>query len=62
MKALSRRLSSLRFTLVGMILLAVGAARAMARTGLPFVVSWVLGADTRVLDGTPLAEAIRVRR
>ncbi|KDF02286.1 hypothetical protein Y900_025955 [Mycolicibacterium aromaticivorans JS19b1 = JCM 16368] len=38
---------------------AVGAARAMARTGLPFVVSWVLGADTRVLDGTPLAEAIR---
>ncbi|BBX08010.1 homocysteine S-methyltransferase family protein [Mycolicibacterium aichiense] len=38
---------------------AVGAARAMAQTGLPFVVSWVLGADTRLLDGTPLAEAIR---
>ncbi|MCV7343132.1 homocysteine S-methyltransferase family protein [Mycolicibacterium rhodesiae] len=38
---------------------AVGAARAMARTGLPFVVSWVLGADTLLLDGTPLAEAIR---
>ncbi|MEZ0359649.1 homocysteine S-methyltransferase family protein [Mycobacterium sp. SA01] len=38
---------------------AVGAARAMARTGLPFVVSWVLGPDTRVLDGTPLDQAIR---
>ncbi|MCV7214130.1 homocysteine S-methyltransferase family protein [Mycobacterium crocinum] len=38
---------------------AIGAARAMERTGLPFVVSWVLGADTRVLDGTTLAEAIR---
>ena len=38
---------------------AVGAARAMARTGLPYVVSWVLDADGRVLDGTPLAEAIR---
>ncbi|QEN14261.1 homocysteine S-methyltransferase family protein [Mycolicibacterium sp. ELW1] len=37
---------------------AVGAARAMARTGLPFVVSWVLGADNRVLDGTSLADAI----
>ncbi|AKK27980.1 homocysteine S-methyltransferase family protein [Mycobacterium sp. EPa45] len=37
---------------------AIGVARAMARTGLPFVVSWVLDADTRVLDGTALAEAI----
>lgn len=37
---------------------AVGAARAMARTGLPFVVSWVLDRDARVLDGTSLAEAI----
>jgi homocysteine S-methyltransferase len=37
---------------------AIGVARAMARTGLPFVVSWVLDADTRVLDGTELAEAI----
>jgi S-methylmethionine-dependent homocysteine/selenocysteine methylase len=38
---------------------AIGAARAMARTKLPFVVSWVLDATGRVLDGTPLAEAIR---
>lgn len=38
---------------------AVGAARAMAATGLPFVVSWVLDGDGRVLDGTSLAEAIR---
>lgn len=38
---------------------AIGAARAMARTGLPFVVSWVLDRDGRVLDGTSLAEAIR---
>jgi len=37
---------------------AIGAARAMARTGLPFVVSFVLGERGHVLDGTPLAEAI----
>lgn len=37
---------------------AIGAARAMADTGLPFVVSFVLDGSGRVLDGTPLAEAI----
>ena len=37
---------------------AVGVSRAMAATGLPYVPSFVLGSDGRVLDGTPLAEAI----
>jgi len=37
---------------------AVGVTRAMAATGLPHVPSFVLGADGRVLDGTPLAEAV----
>lgn len=36
---------------------ALGAARAMGETGLPFVVSFVLGRDGRVLDGTPLSQA-----
>lgn len=35
----------------------LGAARAMAETGLPYVVSFVLGHDGRVLDGNPLREA-----
>jgi methionine synthase I (cobalamin-dependent) len=33
-------------------------ARAMAATGLPYVVSFVLGRDGRVFDGTSLREAI----
>jgi homocysteine S-methyltransferase len=37
---------------------AVGACQAMAATGLPFVISWILGPDHRVLDGTPLGDAI----
>lgn len=37
---------------------AAGAASAMAATGLPTVVSFVLGRDGRILDGTPLAGAI----
>lgn len=37
---------------------ATGAAQAMAETGLPYVVSFVLGPDGRVLDGTPLAAAM----
>lgn len=37
---------------------ALGCVRAMVATGLPAVISWVLGADGRVLDGTSLAEAI----
>lgn len=36
---------------------ALGVARAMAETGLPFVVSFVLGGDGRILDGTPLSQA-----
>ena len=37
---------------------ALGVALAMAATGKPCVVSFVLGRDGRVLDGTPLREAI----
>ena len=37
---------------------ATGAARAMAETGLPFVISFVLDAEGSVLDGTALAAAI----
>ncbi len=37
---------------------ALGAALAMSATGKPQVVSFVLGHDGRVLDGTPLREAI----
>jgi S-methylmethionine-dependent homocysteine/selenocysteine methylase len=39
---------------------ALGCVRAMTATGLPAVISWVLDGDGRVLDGTPLAEAIAV--
>jgi homocysteine S-methyltransferase len=37
---------------------AIGVCRAMGETGLPFVVSFVLGADGRVLDGAPLRDAV----
>lgn len=37
---------------------AIGCVRAMTATGLPAVISWVLDGDGRVLDGTPLADAI----
>lgn len=37
----------------------LGACRAMSRTALPYVVSWVLDGEGRVLDGSPIAEAIR---
>ena len=37
---------------------AIGAGRAMAATGLPAVVSLILGPDGNVLDGTPLARAV----
>ena len=37
---------------------AEGACVAMAETGLPHVISYILGPDQRVLDGTTLAEAI----
>jgi S-methylmethionine-dependent homocysteine/selenocysteine methylase len=37
---------------------ALGAALAMATTGLPHVISFVLDHDGRVLDGTSLADAV----
>ncbi len=37
---------------------ALGMARAMAACGLPYFVSFVLGPEGNVLDGTPLAEAM----
>jgi S-methylmethionine-dependent homocysteine/selenocysteine methylase len=37
---------------------ALGVVRAMARTGVPYVVSVVIKADGSLLDGTPLAEVI----
>jgi len=37
---------------------AIGVGRAMAATGVPAVVSLILGPDGNVLDGTPLAEAV----
>jgi homocysteine S-methyltransferase len=38
---------------------AEGACVAMAKTGVPHVISWILGPDDRILDGTCLADAIR---
>lgn len=38
---------------------AIGVAQAMTETGTTAVVSFVLGTDARVLDGTPLDVAIR---
>ncbi len=37
---------------------AAGMARAMARTGLPYILSFIIEADGTVLDGTPLCEAV----
>ncbi|QBG48035.1 hypothetical protein EGM51_11735 [Verrucomicrobia bacterium S94] len=37
---------------------ALGIARAMAATGLPYIISFVIGKDGRILDGTPLDRAI----
>lgn len=37
---------------------ALGAARALGTTGLPYVISFVLDRDGRVLDGTQLADAV----
>jgi len=37
---------------------AVGIARAAERAGLPYFISFVISRDGRVLDGTPLSEAI----
>lgn len=37
---------------------AYGIARAMAATGKPYIISFCTGTDGRVLDGTPLPEAV----
>jgi len=37
---------------------AIGIARVMAQTGLPYVISFVIEKSGRLLDGTPLTEAI----
>lgn len=37
---------------------AAGIATAMARTGTPYLISFCTGTDGRVLDGTPLPEAM----
>ncbi len=37
---------------------ALGMARAMAETDRPYLISFVIGKDGRILDGTPLAQAI----
>jgi S-methylmethionine-dependent homocysteine/selenocysteine methylase len=38
---------------------AIGIARAMAATNVPYLISFVISRDGRVLDGTPLLDAIR---
>ncbi len=37
---------------------ALGMAEAMARSGLPYLLSFIVGRDGALLDGTPLGEAI----
>lgn len=37
---------------------AMGIAQAMAATGIPYFISFVIGRDGRILDGTPLSQAI----
>lgn len=37
---------------------AAGIARAMGRTGVPYIISFVIGSDGRVLDGTSLWDAV----
>jgi len=39
---------------------AIGIARAMERTGLPYLISFVISREGRVLDGTPLKRAIEI--
>jgi len=38
---------------------AAGIARAMAPTGLPYIISFIIDRDGRILDGTPLLEGMR---
>ncbi len=37
---------------------SLGIAKAMEKTGIPYFISFVIGRDGNVLDGTPLIEAI----
>lgn len=37
---------------------ALGIAKAMEKSGLPYIISFVIARDGRVLDGTPLQDAI----
>lgn len=37
---------------------ALGLSRAMGRTGLPYLVSWIVRPSGHLLDGTPLHEAV----
>ena len=39
---------------------AIGIARAMARTGLPYIISFVISRQGRMLDGSYLNDAIRM--
>jgi homocysteine S-methyltransferase len=38
---------------------AIGIARAMERTGTPYIISFVIGSDGRILDGTSLWDAVQ---
>jgi len=38
---------------------ALGIANAMEKTGIPYLISFVIGKNGKVLDGTPLDEAVR---
>lgn len=38
---------------------AMGMANAMAKTGLPYIISFTLRCDGKLIDGTPLCNAIR---
>ena len=38
----------------------IGIAKAMAATGLPYIISFVINRNGCVLDGTPLAEAVSI--
>lgn len=39
---------------------AIGIAKAMESTGMPYVISFVINGDGRLLDGTPLWEAVGI--
>jgi len=39
---------------------AIGMARAMAESGVPYIISFMVRKDGRLLDGTPIAEAAKI--